>query len=185
MPTKPAPALIAAPYAAPRCKIGGTLADRVKGDVIVDGITDAPVPWPYTRRREPTATTWIRTTWSPRPMLVLCGDLERAVRVESSMAVCHHWGVSKRVVTAWRRALGVGRWTEGTRLVRGVGPHAAALGRLRREHPPRRLAAIRSLIAAGESNWRIAHKVGVSVRAVIRVRAIMKTAAAKGEAEEV
>jgi hypothetical protein len=46
--------------------------------------------------------------------LILYGDLARAVRRESAVAVAHAWGVTAQTVTKWRRALGVPRATEGT-----------------------------------------------------------------------
>jgi hypothetical protein len=46
-------------------------------------------------------------------MLIVCGDLARAVRVESETAVCHWWGVGICTVWTWRKALGVKRITKG------------------------------------------------------------------------
>ncbi|HZZ80168.1 MAG TPA: SOS response-associated peptidase [Gemmataceae bacterium] len=40
--------LIAGPYRMPRCRIGGTLCCARYGKVIVRGISDAPISWPYT-----------------------------------------------------------------------------------------------------------------------------------------
>jgi hypothetical protein len=48
------------------------------------------------------------------PSLLLAYDLERAVRLESAIAVAYWWGVTQATVSRWRRALGVGRMTEGT-----------------------------------------------------------------------
>ncbi len=48
------------------------------------------------------------------PSPILCGDLVRAVRVESEIAVMHHWGVSANTVWEWRRALGVPAINHGT-----------------------------------------------------------------------
>jgi hypothetical protein len=46
--------------------------------------------------------------------LVVFKGLARAVRRESGVAVAHHWSVDKQTVWKWRKALGVGRVTEGT-----------------------------------------------------------------------
>src|SRR5207249_4618146 len=46
--------------------------------------------------------------------LILCGDLVRAIKKEAVQAVAWHWGVSKGVVSLWRRALGVPEHNEGT-----------------------------------------------------------------------
>jgi hypothetical protein len=47
--------------------------------------------------------------------LVLYGALADAVRRESAEAVAYWWGVTAQTVTAWRKALGVGQYNEGTR----------------------------------------------------------------------
>jgi hypothetical protein len=49
-----------------------------------------------------------------RPSLILCGDLVRAVRRESVVAICHWWGVGRNTVWTWRKALGIDRKTKGT-----------------------------------------------------------------------
>ncbi len=50
--------------------------------------------------------------------IALCGDLVRAVKLESNIAICHWWGVTPQTVTKWRNALGVDATTEGTRRLR-------------------------------------------------------------------
>lgn len=98
------PALIGGPYTAPPHEAGASIRDQLAGRrVTVAGTTDAPIPWPYLAgpggKRRP----------------ILTGDLAEAVRVESAEAVAAHWGVSRWTVRDWRRALGVGRTTAGTR----------------------------------------------------------------------
>jgi hypothetical protein len=44
---------------------------------------------------------------------VLYGHLAKAVRLEAAVVICHWWGVAPNTVSRWRRALGVGRKTEG------------------------------------------------------------------------
>ena len=66
------PALIAGPYTPPRCKIGGLLPCKLRGDVPVDGMTDAPIQWPYTRYRgagvlRSAAPMIISVPFGPRP----------------------------------------------------------------------------------------------------------------------
>lgn len=92
------------PYSPPPVSVGGWLHDERHGLVQVGGWTDAPLPWP--RRRK---------TGGHSP--ILCGDLVRAVRLESAIAVAYWWGVSAGTVWAWRKALGVGRITSGTRVL--------------------------------------------------------------------
>jgi len=116
----PTPELIAGPYLPPACTVGGWIDDEIDGRLEVGGWTAAPISWP--RRKK-----------AGRASLILCGDLVRAVRTESSEAVAHWWGVGVTKVWMWRKALGVGRVTDGTRKLlqerTGVPPEAAARGR--------------------------------------------------------
>lgn len=112
MPSVPGPPLVGGPYRAVRVRPGHTVVCLIRGEVEVHGVTegarstaDGPLAWPYV---EPCPGTG-------RLTLLLLGDLARAVRVESVQAVCHYWGVSRYTVRRWRRALGVGRMTAGTR----------------------------------------------------------------------
>jgi hypothetical protein len=107
-PRKSAPALIRGPYAAPACEIGASLKCEIRGRVNVRGLTDAPIPWP-----------WTYDTLSGRgrtsvPTLVVCGDLATAIRTESIQALMHHFGISRKTAYRLRKALGVGRFTPGT-----------------------------------------------------------------------
>lgn len=124
-----APALIGGPYAAPDAAPGDTLyCEYAYEDVVVGGLTDAAIPWP--RRRK-----------SGKPSLILTGDLIRAVQIESELAIAQHWGVGVVTVWKWRKALGIGRITEGTaQLYRDVmpaklPPEAQARGRARAAKP--------------------------------------------------
>lgn len=103
--------LLYGPYSAPACKRGDVLVCEARGEEVkVGGLTDAPIPWP-------------RVLKNGRPSLIVCGDLARAVRFESEIAIAHHWGVGVVTVWAWRKALGVGRITDGTaRLYREYQP---------------------------------------------------------------
>jgi RNA polymerase sigma factor (sigma-70 family) len=57
------------------------------------------------------------------------------VRTESELAIAEHWGVGLTTVWSWRKALGVGRMTEGTRelyremMPRKLTPERVARGR--------------------------------------------------------
>lgn len=103
--------LIGGPYRAPRCRVGSRLTcARYQGEVIVTGMSDAPVPWPL-----------CRPTGHGRPSLVLCGDLETAVMTESAAAVMYHWRVCESTVILWRRILEVtARQCPGTRAARSL-----------------------------------------------------------------
>lgn len=96
--------LLSGPYVAPPAKRGGVLECEHRGrEVRVMGISDGRIQWPYAAL--------------PRgiPSLILCGDLIRAVKVESSIAISHWWGVSPTTVWKWRKALGVPPINRGTR----------------------------------------------------------------------
>ena len=98
--------LVYGPYLVPKCALGDKLPCEYRGqEVTVKGMSDAPIQWPCTRRNR---------NASP----ILCGDLIRAVRTESEQAVAYHWGVNLNVVWRWRRALNVGRMTNGSRRLR-------------------------------------------------------------------
>ena len=89
-------------YRTPECKIGGTLFCRLRDrDVKVSRISDAPIQWPIAAK-------------TGRASLILCGDLLKAVRVESEQDIAEAWRVSITTVWKWRKALGVGRVTPGT-----------------------------------------------------------------------
>jgi hypothetical protein len=93
--------LIGGPYRASR-RIGRKLYCHQRGDVVVAGITDAPIPWPYSKGR------------GCKPLPVLYGDLIKAVKAESVEAVAHHFGVSRWTVRRWRHLLDVPRFNPGT-----------------------------------------------------------------------
>jgi hypothetical protein len=91
------------PYATPCFKYGDSVMDEARGEVRIAGLREGPIPWPLGKRGR--AST-----------LVLYADLARAVKRESGKAICEWWGVSYATVTNWRKALGVERTTEGTRI---------------------------------------------------------------------
>jgi hypothetical protein len=95
--------LIGGPYPPPRLRPGDRAICLKRGQVVVAGITDAAIQWPYSEGV------------GGKRMPVLCGSLVDAVRTESVEAVAHHWGVSRWTVTRWRRLLNVQMFNEGTR----------------------------------------------------------------------
>lgn len=90
------------PYRTPQFEYGDVVIDSVRGEVVIDRITDAKIPWPIGMRRG---------ARSP----VVYGDLERAIRGESNGTVCHWWGITPQTVTKWRKALGVETLNAGTK----------------------------------------------------------------------
>jgi hypothetical protein len=94
-------------YKTPRFKYGNTVQCEVRGEVVVVGLSDAPIPWPIGKPHGGRAKS-----------LVVYKGLAAAVRRESSAAVCDHWGITAQTVSKWRKALGVGQMTEGTFLLK-------------------------------------------------------------------
>ena len=86
----------AGPYRPPVYGVGTVLHDEYRGDVKVEGTSDAPIPWPATSYKKGR-----RETLLP----ILCGDLVRAVCEEDELTVAHYWGVSYYMVEAWKRAI--------------------------------------------------------------------------------
>jgi len=111
-------ALLHGPYHAPRFRYAGRLFCEIRGTVTVGGLREAPIPWPYAQGMG-------------RP-LILCGDLVRAVKSESSLAVAHHFGVCVGTVRVWRRTLSVPRENEGSRRLWGRIANARTDDRLER-----------------------------------------------------
>ena len=95
--------IISGSYKSPRFKVGQPLFDILRGDLVVIGVSEAPIAWPL-GRSHPVC----------RPLPIMTVELVRAVRAESELAVMHHFGVSRWTVCRWRRALGVPRFNAGT-----------------------------------------------------------------------
>lgn len=105
--------LLGGPYLAPDVRPGDWLEDAERGSVQVGGYTrTARIPWPRLKK-------------TGKASLILCGDLIRAVRTESALAIRYWWGVSGVVVARWRKVLGVGQTgSEGSlRLYQKYAPH--------------------------------------------------------------
>ncbi len=97
--------LLFAPYRAPQVKYGDTVQCSIRGTVRVVGWKeDGLIVWPLGRPARQAG----------HASLILFGDLERAIRTESELAVAHHWKISITTIWKFRRALGVGRITDGT-----------------------------------------------------------------------
>ncbi len=97
--------LLFGPYAAPRFEYGQAMDCAIRGSVIACGLSSGRIPWPVGKRHRGARARFF----------IVTGDLERAIRAESNLAICYWWGVSELTVTTWRRELGVPRVNEGTR----------------------------------------------------------------------
>jgi hypothetical protein len=109
--------LLFGPYRRPRLRLGERVPclyrDRL---VVVHGWTDAPISWPLCRPVEGLG----------RPGILVEEELARAVRGESSLALMHWWRASASVVHCWRTALGVERFTPGSRRLQLMNAEAGA-----------------------------------------------------------
>ena len=90
------------PYKPPRHRLGQPAQCAVRGEVTIVGTTAGRIPWPVGKTLRAKS-------------LVIYGALEKAIRKESSVAICHWWGVTAQTVTKWRKALGVEPYNEGSR----------------------------------------------------------------------
>jgi hypothetical protein len=90
-------------YTAPRFRNGQHVYCQVRGEMVITGITDAPIPWPIGRRG------------GGRHSLLVYKGLARAVRRESNQAVAYWWGSTPQTISKWRKALCVQQANEGTR----------------------------------------------------------------------
>jgi DNA-binding Xre family transcriptional regulator len=95
---------VAGPYRSPRVALGDVIECARFGPLVVRGWSNGPIPWPMGRANV-----------GGRSSLILFGDLERAIRCESNRAVALAWGVTWMTVSHWRAALGVPRWSEGSK----------------------------------------------------------------------
>lgn len=93
--------LLYGPYAPPKVQLGEQLMDEVRGPVIAGKWSQGRIPWPCVRT-------------AGRSAFILTGDLLKAVRNESSLAIQHWWGVSPSTVHRWRRSLNTDQYNEGT-----------------------------------------------------------------------
>jgi hypothetical protein len=82
------------PYKTPHFKLGAVVEDEIRGEVKINGVSEARVPWPLAIHR-------------PQRSVIVYGALARAIRRESVQAVAYWWGVSVEKVRVVRRALGV------------------------------------------------------------------------------
>jgi hypothetical protein len=82
-------------YRTPRFRIGQRVRCHVRGEMVITGMTDAPIPWP------------VRKQGRGRNSLIVYKDLAKAVRRESNQAICHWWGIYRCVVCRWRWILRV------------------------------------------------------------------------------
>jgi hypothetical protein len=68
-------------YTTPRCRIGQRVQCKVRGTVVIVGLTNAPIPWPV--------CSGIGRS-SGRTSLMVFRDLAKAIRRESAQAVAYH-----------------------------------------------------------------------------------------------
>jgi len=86
--------LLYGPYVAPEVRIGDELFCGVHGLQVVMGWY-GPKQWPKAKAK------------GGRPRLIVCGDLRRALELETRETISLHWGVSSSTVAKWRKKLGL------------------------------------------------------------------------------
>lgn len=91
---------VGGPYAPPFVPIGGWLRCEIRGMLQVGGYTNALIPWP--------------TAIGHAKQLILCGDLVKALKTESRLALCFHFGMSPQSVSGYKDRLGIERLTPGS-----------------------------------------------------------------------
>jgi hypothetical protein len=91
-------------YRTPRCRIGQRVRCQVRGEMVIRGMTDAPIPWPLGSPKGR----------GGRPSLIVYKGLAKAVLRESEQAICHWFAVCPFTVWKWRKELSVERGTPGT-----------------------------------------------------------------------
>lgn len=91
---------VGGPYAPPNVRVGAWLKCELRGLLQVGGFSNALIPWP--------------TAVKHRKQLIVCRDLVKALKTESRLAVCFHFGISLQMVSQYRRRLGIERLTAGS-----------------------------------------------------------------------
>lgn len=95
--------LVGGPYYPPAVRRDAWLMDEERGNVCVGGYSEGRIPWPRVKK---TGTA----------SLILCGDLVRAVKTESALAIKYWFGVGDGVIARWRKTLKVKQTgSEGSR----------------------------------------------------------------------
>lgn len=95
--------LLGGPYKIPHTQVGRMITCRFYGRCKVCGWSDGRIPWPK-----------IRVGHGGSGAYVMTPELVRALRIESSAALCYWWGFGIAKVSVWRRRLGVERLNPGT-----------------------------------------------------------------------
>lgn len=110
--------LLYGPYVPPDTYIGDTLLCAAHGLQTVTGWY-GPRQWPKARTRR------------GRPQLIVCGDLVRALSLETRETIALHWGVHWCTVANWRRKLGI----SGTPSAGNIALKKARMRMFRHEEP--------------------------------------------------
>lgn len=91
-------------YRTPRFCVGQRVRCQIRGEMVITGMTDAPIAWPLGSPKGR----------GGRHSLIVYKGLARAIRRESNQAICYWLGATAQTVTKWRKALSVARGTQGT-----------------------------------------------------------------------
>jgi hypothetical protein len=128
------------PYRPPKVRIGEQTQCEIRGLVEVADWSDrGDIMWPRAR------TTTKRG-------LIVAGDLVRALRQETELAVSKLWGVAPRTVMKWKDALAIPFRTPGTEAVSAERSRESMLGR--RALPQTKAALLRAAQRPKSKRWR-------------------------------
>jgi hypothetical protein len=97
------PELLGGPYVPPKHEIGSVLRCKIRGRRTVAGLTDARIQWPFAYQDQ----------GGGKRLIIVTPELARAIRTESTVALCYWFGVSRNLVSDWKKALDVPRVTPG------------------------------------------------------------------------
>lgn len=93
------------PYRTPRYRLGQKVVCEAPGELTIVGTTDGKIPWPIGKRGRAKS-------------LVLYGDLAKAVKKESVLAIRHWWGIGYSTINNWRKIYGVPPSNPGTAILK-------------------------------------------------------------------
>ena len=123
-------------YSTPIFRFGQRVECAVRGEVVIVGLTDAPVAWPIGKHGRAKS-------------LVVYRDLAKAIKREANQQVCRLFGITPQTVSKWRKALGVEPINPGTRrLLVAHGRSPAGQKAVRAMHRTARDPGRRAKIAA-------------------------------------
>lgn len=137
--------LLFGPYQPPKLKVGErALCLYRDAEVVIYDWSMAPIPWPL---------CYHAGSRGFGKGLLVDEELARAVRLESGLAVCHWWGISRATVRKWRKIVGADRKNNpGTYRLILATMHKASASRQIMQHRDSGVSASRSFVEPGQNS---------------------------------